>query len=90
MKKVGVGSSNENGPKQRVQTRRLGHKYVYFILFRTNYVFLLYLGTRMVQVGGDSKKGPKWRVKTCRLGNKYVFFYLFSCSCILTIFDYYI
>ena len=59
----------------------------YFVL---TMFFLLYLGMRMVQVGGDSKKGPKRRVKTRHLGNKYVFFYLFLCSCILTIFDYYI
>ena len=41
MKKAGVGSSNENGPKRHVWTCCLGHKYVYFILFRTNYVFFI-------------------------------------------------
>ena len=37
MRRVGVGSDNENGPKQHV-LRRLGHKYVFFIYF----VFYVY------------------------------------------------
>ena len=33
-KKVWMGSNNENGPKKRVKTRRLGQKYVfYFVLY---------------------------------------------------------
>ena len=78
---------NKNGPKQRVKTCRLGHKYIFIkisMFIYTNYVLLFYLGTKKVRVCKDNKNRPKQR-QMHLLGQRYVFFvFSFCVLCVLT------
>ena len=59
MKKVRVGKDNKNGPKRRVKTRRLGHMYVFSILFHVSCILTKFFNYIQVQRRfAATKNGP--------------------------------